>query len=261
MPIKSNMPSLVPARDRFKQEITLLSGGFANPKAFPEGKITVYPWDYEIDEFLIQRARKGRKETLLFDLVPKLCDLNGCTVPNFVMGDVNTILMVSRSIARDNQISYVSECPACGHKEKENLRVPDQLERLGEKKTDYAGSDSITLPVCKDVVAVRPLLVQDIEHIQDRDDVSKGQISDKVAGIIAGVVTINGTKADTMTELATWFKALHPKDAAYLEQQQDMLTPHLGTNIHHKCSKCEKMFDHPIALDADFFRSDSLPSS
>jgi hypothetical protein len=45
MPIKTNMKSLQPRRQVYKRELNLLSKGFSAPKAWPEGKITIYPWD------------------------------------------------------------------------------------------------------------------------------------------------------------------------------------------------------------------------
>ena len=85
MALNTNLKDRTPRRDKFARKIKLLSGGYSCPEAFPEGMITVYPWDYQIDTWL-QNARRGvgmDNETVLFQLVEKVCNLNGC--PAFVL--------------------------------------------------------------------------------------------------------------------------------------------------------------------------------
>lgn len=250
MAIKSNLPSLVPARDRFKREITLLSHGFSNPTAWPDGKLIVYPWGNEVDDFLLQRSRKGRKDSILFDLLPKICDMNGGKIEEFVVSEVISVLLVSRSISRDNKLELRLSCTECSNEFQEELKVPEQLERVGEKSPDYLGYDLITLP-CKDVVKMRPLLVRDSMLIMSR---TNRDVSDRIAGIITGITAINDSTPDDMMELVTWFKALPPRDAEVLEEQQDKLSPHLSTEVGVQCPKCSAEFLHRFSLDESFFR-------
>jgi len=248
--IKSNLPSLVPARERFKREITLLSKGFSDP-AWKGGKLTVYPWDTAIDDFLLERSRK-KHDTVVFELLPKLCNLNGGDVNNFVLSEATTILLVSRSISRENKLMLMLTCPDCGHDWQEEIIVPDQLEKVGEKDDAYPGWDLIKLP-CTDVVKCRPLLIRDELSIMNRTDRS---VSDRIARIVTAIISINDSQPDDLAELLTWYNALPPQDTEYLEKQQNLLSPHLSTTVTVQCPKkqCKREWEHTFPLDENFFR-------
>lgn len=259
MAIKSNVKNYVPARQAFKQEIMLLSRGYANPEAFPEGKITVFPWDSEVDEWIQQRVRKANKNRLLWELCEKLCGLNGTKIEDFVVGDVHTVILVARSIIHKNQIRYSPVCPHCTTVNPEDtVVVPDELEKIGEKDADYPGWDVVVLGECKDHVKIRPLRVSDEIAIDSRTQEQKKVISDHLAHILAAIVTIGDGKEEgapeSMQELFMWWQSLHPQDKLTLEQAQDQLFPHLGTSIRHQCETCGREFDHELQLNQDFFR-------
>jgi hypothetical protein len=255
MPIRTNMKSLAPRRERFKREIELVSGGYANPAAFPGGKCTVFPWDSITDEWLTEYARKGDRGTVLYFLVEKLCHLNGCALKDFVHGDVNTILLVARSIQNDNVINYTAACPFCRAATLETITVPDDLVPIGRKAPNYPGYDRIVLPDCRDDVDISPLRIGDEMNITTRTPEAKEQATDHVARIITGIKTVGGGEPDGIEEALKWYMALSPKDAKFLEDQQALHTPHLDLNIEHQCDECQKRFTHLLALDEDFFRS------
>ena len=253
MAITTKMTSMTPVRERMKKEITLVSGGYSSPLTFPAGKITVYPWDNVIDDYLYGRARTGSKDTVLFDLIPKVCNLNGCSVDQFVVGDVNTVLLTSRAMLRDSVVKVDATCPACNTKFVQSLNVPDQLEKVGEKSEGYPGFDVVTLPVCQDVLKIRPLTIGDEKSILNRTDL---RVSDRVAHIMAGIVSINETRPDTPEELVIWLAALHPKDFTFLEQSQDKIIPRLSDVVTIGCESesCNHSFKVQLNLDLDFFR-------
>ena len=248
------MKSLIPRRQAFKREITLLSHGFSNRTAWPGGKITVYPWDSEIDEYLIETARKTSRQQLVFGLLAKLCDLNGSKVDDFVADEVQTVLLVARALSMEGLVRYTSQCPFCAKKKIEQIKVPAELERVGEKPDDYPGYDDITLPECKDVVRIRPLLVKDEKIIEDRSVEQKALISDTRLRLLLPIVTINDSMTNMIDELVAYFKALHPRDAKFIEDEEKRLSPHLNTNIPHMCDDCGKEFKHLLSFDQDFFR-------
>lgn len=251
--IKSKNTDTRPAREKFKQEITLLSHGYSNPTAFPNGKITVYPWDSGVDEWLMKRSKKGRRETILFDLVARIANLNGAKVEDVVNGDVSTILMVSRAIAKENKIPYTATCPHCNATTSETISIPHELGKVGEKSETYPGFDSITLPVCQDEIKIRPLLVADELQLLEREAALKEAAPDRIAHILQGIVAINDTKPDSLQEFLTWWNSLHPKDQLFLEKTQNDNSPHLDTNIKHSCNACNKPFVYSLSIDDDFF--------
>jgi hypothetical protein len=256
MPIKTNLKSMAPRRQQYKREITLLSHGYNNPTAWPDGKLTVFPWDSAIDQWLIDNVRKLSKPELVYGLLRHCCDLNSGNIDDFVTDEINVVLLVSRALSTDGVVVYTSQCPFCGFKKQEQIKVPDELEKLGEKSADYPGFDLIKLPVVEDAVKIRPLLVRDEKLILTREEEKKKVVPDGELRTIMRVVSINDTKAETLDELVTWFRALHAKDAKFLEDEGRRLTPHLNTNIPHVCDEpdCGKKFTYPLNFDQDFFR-------
>jgi hypothetical protein len=257
MPIRTNLKSLVPRRQAFKKRITLPSHGFTNPTAWPDGQINVYPWDSSIDDFLLDSSRKSSaRQTTLFDLVEKLCDLNGASVDEFVADETNIVLLVARALAQDGTITYTSNCPFCTAKSEESIRVPDELSKVSEKKSDYCGFDVLTLPDSLDVIKVRPLVIKDERTVLERPAKDRLKISDNTLRTLLRIVNINDSTPDNLAELFTWFEALSPKDARDLEEKARELSPHLNTVIKHACANpmCGREFKHNLTFDQDFFR-------
>ncbi len=256
MPIKSNLKSMAPRRQQYKREITLLSHGYNNQTAWPGGRIMVYPWDNVVDQWLVDNLRKVSRQELVYGLLRHCCELNGGNIDDFVADEINVVLLVSRALTTDGVVVYTSMCPFCGAKKQEQIKVPDELEKVGEKPDNYPGFDTITLPVIADVVKLRPLLVKDEKLIMHREDDQKKEVPDSELRTLMRVVTINEGKPDTLQELATWYRALHAKDAKFLEEKGREITPHLNTNIPHRCDEmdCGRQYTFPLSFDQEFFR-------
>ena len=254
MAINTNLPTLASRRENYKQVVQLLSGGYVDRNAFPDGMVTVYPWDTQIDEWLRARLRKGKKSTVLWEVTDQIADLNGCPVEKMVVGDVYTILLVSRSIRYANEIVYTSHCPYCNDERQEKIAVPNDLVKVGVKPPDYPGWDIITLPKSRDTVKVRPLTVQDEIDIADRDPVIKEKVTDRLARVFWPILEIGGGKVESLDEIVMWYNALSPRDADELEVQENALYPHLDTKLDHTCDQCGRVFSHVLDIDTDFFR-------
>jgi hypothetical protein len=258
MAIKSNITDRRSRREKFKKEIVLISGGFAKREAFPEGKITVYPWDSTTDAWLTEAASKATgidRDRLMYDLMAKVCNLNGCALEDFFLGDVNTVLMTARSIANQSTIQYLTICPKCGHEEVDTVQVPGELKPIGQKTTGYTGTDTVTLAESKEVVDVRPLRIRDELAIAGRSVTERERISNHVAHIIAPIVTVNATQADRVEELLEWYESLSPADAQQLEDFIENATPHLSQELAQKCDSCGNLWAHRLVLDQEFFRT------
>jgi hypothetical protein len=256
MPIKSNLKSLVPRRQQYKREIELLSHGYNDQTAWPGGKLTVYPWDDATDRWMIENVRKLNKQDLVYGLLRICCDLNGGNIDNFVADEINVVLMVSRALTTDGVVVYNATCPQCGAKKQEEIKVPDQLGKIGEKTADYVGYDEITLPMVRDKVKLRPLLVKDEKTIIGRKDADKKALSDAELRTIMRVVSIGDGNPETLDELVQWYRALHAKDSRFLEDEGRRITPHLDTNIPHICDEpdCGHKFIQSLTIDQEFFR-------
>lgn len=255
MPIKTNMPSLTPRRQAFRREITLLSHGFTNPTAWPDGKLVVYPWDTSVDDYLYEAGRKSNRNDILYGLLARVCDLNGATVDEFVASEVMTVLLSARAMsAGQGAVNYHSTCPSCKHVNVESVTVPDDLEKIGEKAVGYPGYDDITLPDCKDVIRLRPLTVKDEKIILERPTEGRKEVSDRKLRVLMGIVTINDSRADTLAEMVRYYDALSPLDAKFLEENETKLSPHLNTAIPHMCDECSHSYTHSLNFDTEFFR-------
>ena len=77
MGIQTNLKSLTPRREAYKREITLVSGGYYAPKSFPDGKVTVYPWDATVDSWFQERMRQPKREHALWEVTSKVANLGG----------------------------------------------------------------------------------------------------------------------------------------------------------------------------------------
>lgn len=253
--IKTNLKSLEPSKVAFSVPVTLLSHGYFAPDKIPGGMITVFPWDSGVDDWIQERVRKPHRDRLLWDLAAQLSNTNGVPIDLFPIGDINTILLVARAILRKNVITYTPVCTVCSAANKEeSVRVPDELERIGEKDENYPGFDVITLPESGDVVKVRPLTVGDEISIASRGKELRKSISDRLAKIYATIVDVGGGIPDNAVEVDRWWKALHPSDTEFFESRQNSLFPHLGTDITHQCDSCGATFVHQLSLDREFFR-------
>lgn len=254
MPIKTNLKSLEPSSARLKQQIQLLSRGYSDPKTFPGGMITVYPWDTEISAWMATE-RSLQPGRLLYALTSRLTGLTDAQVRNFVAGEVSLVLLVARAIANDQTISFTARCPYCGTTERCSVNVPEKLGKVGEKPEGYQGWDTINLPVCKDVLKVRPLLVSDEIAISERiRDASRREPSDTGARMIASILEINGGAPDSREELVQYYFALSPQDLQAFNDELDRITPHLDTALHQECPSCKRTFIHELSFDEEFFR-------
>ena len=256
MAIRTNIKSLAPRREQFKREIKLLSRGYKNPVAWPDGRITVYPWDNEIDDWIVANVRKLPTEELAYGLLARCCDLNGGRIDDFIADETNLVLLVSKANLGAERVQYESTCPYCNYTTKESIRIPDELEPVGVKTADYVGYDIVTLADAGDVVKLRPLTIADERHISGdtRSETDRRLLSDATLRIISRVVEINDSKPDRLDELVTWYRALSPGDARFLDSEGKRITPHLNTAVPHRCDKCNKDFKHVLDFSQEFFR-------
>lgn len=252
--INTNLKSLTPRREAYKRTITLVSGGYYAPKAFPNGQITVFPWDSNVDVWFQDRMRKPKPEYILWETADKVANLNGASYKQMPFGDILTVLMVARAILTDCTLDYTAVCPQCKHEHHEKIVIPDELVRAGEKAPDFKGIDQITLPESGDVIELRVITVGDEIEIMERSEEEKLALPDQMATILFSIVTVGGGRPDNKEEALTWYNALSPRDVSYLHQKRGELTPQLDPELQIKCDKCESLFVHTLDLHRDFFR-------
>lgn len=256
MGINTTIKDLRPRKLVYKKEFPLISGGYTMRQVFPDGKVTVYPWDTEIDQYLIDEASKGGDEKVILGLLKRVVEFKDQPIDRFIFSEINSVLLVARAIQYGGNVSYTSVCPFCKNRAEESVNIPFDLEPVGLKPKDYPGYDEITLPVCKDVVRIRPLEVADHLQIENRPEVQKA-IPDSVMHTLVPIITVGGGKPETIDELLQWYYALPPEDVRYLSDMEMELSPRLNNQLEHSCDRCGHLFTHTLQFNQKFFRSRS----
>lgn len=260
MALKTNLKSLAPRREAFKKELILLSKGAGNRQAWPGGKLTVYPWDSNVDDLIINGAKRGGPRNLLFEVLDKVCDLRGA-MDDFYSDEINLVLLASRAQASSGHIVYTATCPnpACGSQEQHTVSVPDELEPIAEKTESWPGYDDVRLPESGDHVRVHPLKIKDEKLLSERKPEQRALVPDSILRILMHISAVSADGTDwgqpgALDELVTWYNALSPTDAKHLEREQRNLSPHANALMEHKCDVCSRQYTHLLTFDTDFFR-------
>jgi len=216
--------------------------------------VTVYPWDIRADdEWIIINERNPRAK--MYELIPKVADLNGASVDELFIGDASTILLVARSLRHNSLLTLSPTCPACKRQNAQvNVAIPAQLQKISEKPDGWPGTDTVTLPESRDEVTIRPLRVRDENEIELNVNSGLSKIPILTAHLLTGVVAVGGGEPDKFEELFTWFNALKASDQAFLRESVDELHPRLDNEIAFKCDFCEKPFSVSVDLTKSFFR-------
>lgn len=255
MAIKTN----VKASDRLKwqKQIRLLSGGYTNPKVFPDGMVSIRPWDMLMDEWALKHQNM-EQTAFMIEAVRRLIDVPpDFDLKTMLYGDMSTIILVGRGLRMNSIYPLAPVCPQCKRKHDEiNIRVPEDLRRIGEKPPGYPGYDDIVLPESRDPVQIRPLTVGDVLAIEGRDKNAKMAISTDTAMCIWGILSIGGHeyKPSSIDEVNAWFKSLGPTDSTALFVAMDDLDPHLSSNMDFVCDGCSYEYSVALTFDNNFFR-------
>ncbi len=256
MPIKTKLTTLTPSTERLKTTIQLISGGYSIREASPDGKLTVFPWDSEVSQWVIDTTNQDNDQ-FAARVVSRLTRLDQKVVDAFVASELMLVMLVARSLVTSGTLTYTAQCPHCGRRQAPStIRVPHDLGKVGEKALDYRGVDLITLPTCGDELAVRPVLVRDQARLSD-ESYKRFGLSRNALQSIMGIVEVGGGTPDKLDELVTYYRALPPSDVEFLARKQRELSPALDLLVPHVCDnpECNKPFQHNLGLSYDFFLS------
>ncbi len=260
MSIRTKLPDLTPASERLKREIDLISGGYSVAPDVVNGKLTVYPWDSEVSEWIISRKAGGTDADFTAQVLMKVTRLPERVVNNFVANEALLVMLVARSLVSNGQLHYTAKCPHCGTVQRpSSIKVPDQLDVIGKKEQGYVGWDMLTLPESGDILKVRPLLVADTRRAAELAGTDKGLgLSETAISTASSIAFVNDSTPDNAKELLSYYRALHPRDVDAIHKHLRENSPSLSTLIPHVCDseQCQKPFSFNLGLNYDFF----LPS-
>jgi predicted RNA-binding Zn-ribbon protein involved in translation (DUF1610 family) len=265
MAIKSNISDFSPSREKYKRDIDIPSGLWYAKDKFPDGKLTVFPWDMDVNNRFMKILNRVKSSSIRWqiEMMPLLADLKGLEPKNFLANETALVMMISRALVGNGKIEVEMTCPECGHVNKAKLDIPDNLERIGAKPAGYIGYDVIRLPSCGDYVAIRPQTLGDILACEERDtlgDSLKGvQMPQPVLQKLYCVYGV-GTSADDLgrpdniTEVLKWFNSLPPSDAECYSTSFEEVQPGVSSEVNWTCDSCGHEFTHRLELNRDFFR-------
>ena len=256
-----------PRREAYKRSIPLISGGYYAKAAFPDGLITVYPWDSRTDEWFLEKLRKTSEERdyAILEVAEKVSALKGLKYGQLLESDAEEIVMVSRAMSTGLQVIFEAECPACNANNKNEIKIPDGLTKVSEKKPDFNGIETITLPENLDVIEFKHLNIADLIKVNQRSDDSKKEVPTKLALGATCLLSVNGNGTvddkgardgapTSLQDAIVYLEALSPVDIEYFYQQRVELYPHLDRKVVVECDKCGHRFDYVLRLTTDFFR-------
>ncbi len=252
MPLNTKLTSLVPASERLKKTITLISGGYSLQPEVQGGQLTIYPWDSEISEWV---ASSSRAQDPLFSatIVQKLTRLTGPVMDRFIASELLLVMLVARSLVTQGTVEYRARCPHCQTVQKTTtLKIPEELGTLGKKETGYLGFDMVKLPESGDEIKLRPLMVG---HLKEIEGSRPATLSESGANLAISIQEVNGSVPANPKEIFQYYLALPPGDVAHLRQKSNELSPALDTVVAHVCDlpRCEKHFSYNLGLHYDFF--------
>jgi len=250
--IKTNLTDLTPARERYKVQIKLPSSGYVFPSAFPDGMLTVYPWAPELDDWVAKRTESSAK-TIIQDLLPKLCDLNGCPTDKFIISEALLVWMVSRSIKSDRKVAFNTKCPKCGESSDMTICVPEDMELIGEKLADYCGFETLHLAQANDDITFSPTTVGQSRLVITRPQEQRKH-PDAVVTLAVSLRRVNNTAPDNLSEACEYVAALSPLDYEAFKTGLEKAMPGVDNNLSLSCDACGFDYKHTLNFTETFFR-------
>jgi hypothetical protein len=257
MPLKSNRKG-----PKVSQVFTLPSHGFPYPDAFPEGRITVYPYNSEVEQTIAdegivpqERINKAVKCIAAFPEVFNTDDL--------LVGDQYYVFAASRSMSGDAQYKFKTQCSSCGKQEEHEFTLPNGLP-IKEYPATFKEPLTFDLPDLKDTIGIRFLRVRDEKQIRlfckTRKQVHNEQGDITITARLAShIASVNDGQPDNLDEAYEYVKGLAGADFIKLRTEIQKSQPGLMQLLRVQCphSDCNTVYTTVFPINADFFRPES----
>jgi hypothetical protein len=260
MPIVSKLSSMQNAAERLKRVIMLPSSGYSIRSYSVDGTITVYPWDSEVSEWMLEQSseRRGSSFSFMASVAGRVTRFSSSIIDQFVASELLLILLVARGLASNGRLHYTSRCPHCKRAQKQSeIVVPDALGVVGKKEIDYPGYEDVTLPESTDVLTVRPLKVIDVTSPSTTPTAENAMknLSQNTKNTLRAIIAVGGGTPEDVPELVRYYLALPLTDVAFLKRRLREISPGVDMLIPHECdfADCKLKFSFDLALDYDFF--------
>jgi hypothetical protein len=253
------------------KEILLPSGGYPYQGSIPGGRIIIKAFDWEAERLLFKGIEsKGTREMLKYlEVIKRVCTLpTGFNVGSLLEGDVQYILLESRSLSYGPSYSFDSVCPECNKSENIVLDIPGQLSH-NRYPSDFPGTVKVTTSD-NDVV--------DIQFLSADDDIAcenttRQRISKRVVPqdsyeddyalmrICKHIHALNGGTPDSIEEVRKWVSSLSVSIRSEITAFINKVTPGVSYSIDIVCPHCSHQYSRMLPISADFFRARTVPNA
>jgi len=251
MAIKSNKQG-----PRAGKEFILPSGGYPYKGKLPEGRITVYAFNFDAEQVL---AGDGDGASKMNGVIPYICNLpEGLEVSDLLAPDQFYILLAARSLSFGASYSFSTSCPACDKPEKHTFTLPEGLP-INRVEESFEGYHTFTLPDSQDVVKVRFLTVGDDLSVDAAAKQFKMNARDPgdpgyKFRLAKHVVSVNDGLPESLQEVVAYLSELDGKDPQVFKREIETNQPGVPPLLTIQCPSCSEQYEIPFKMTQEFFR-------
>ena len=209
------------------------------------------------DEDILTNRSLLKKGLAIDRLIQNLIKDKSINARSLFIGDRNAIIIHARASAYGSEYRTTIQCPACGETSKWRFDLEDYEEYLandfGEASIQDNGDATftITLPLSKLVVVLRPLLGQDeIDMLSGQK--SKDLTSDLITKQMKKyIVSVNGySDAEVVNHVCNNMVAM---DSKYTREAFNLISPDIKMEQNFVCKNCDHEEVMSVPFGTDFF--------
>ena len=207
------------------------------------------------EEDILTSANLIKKGVVLDKLMDALIVTKGVTHNDFLLGDLNAVMVASRIMGYGKNYPMTVKCPACG-------KTQDHVADLSELDTKDVPVDidlKFTLPLMGKTVKIRFLtrrIEKDIQHELEQLKKMQSEVDPESSTRLRYLICeVDGsTDPKTIRETA---ESMRVSDARDLRAFYKSVSPDVSFESKFTCESCNHTGGIPISLGLNFFWPDA----
>jgi len=207
------------------------------------------------EEDILTSTNLIQKGVVLDKLIDSLIVTKNVTHEDFLIGDLNAVMVASRILGYGKEYVVGVTCPKCESKEEHSV----DLSELDTKEVDTPKELTVTLPAGKKTVKIQLLTRKMEKAIQkELDSIKKigSQIEPDASTRLRHIVTEVDGNADPKVIRET-VDTMLVRDTRALREFYKSVSPDVSFESVFVCSKCSFSDTLPITLSINFFWPDA----
>lgn len=229
-----------------------------------KGKVYAKPVNPEVkirsmttEEEMKRLGHSDQQYKLLSEIIDD-CLITKPSISSYDMciGDYQFLLHKLRVVTYGSDYKVTTVCPICGTQNKTIINL-DSLNVV-EYSEDMGDCLRVTLPKTKHTLDLRLQTPRMLDEIRQKSDDLLAK-SSKLVGEPAFLFTLEALidKVDGMTydgvKLAEFVRKLPMMDANYILKTLEKINIGIDSNLTHKCSRCQSVFNYTFPFSSEFF--------